>query len=699
MYLYAATIFTSSFLLFLIQPILAKQILPWFGGSAAVWTTCLVFFQFVLLFGYTYADWTTRKLAPKHQATLHVALLLASLALLPVLPDPGWKPLGSEDPGLRILGLLTATIGLPYFLLSTTGPLVQAWFARTFAQGTPYRLFALSNLASMLALIAYPIAVEPWISSLAQGRVWSLAYALFVALCAAAAWRGARAAPVNETRSDAASPPLKKGGEGGFAGIGAERNSSPAPLFQRGEEIPPASTQRLAWFVFAATGSFLLLAITNYVCMNIAAIPFLWVAPLSLYLLSFILCFDGKGWYRRGLFMFFAGAMLIAMAGLMTSSKLTLDLKVLVPVYLAGLFICCMFCHGELAATKPAPRYLTSFYLMISLGGAMGALLVGVIAPYALPGYYELGGGLLVVALLLLIRLRNDALPYKIAGLIVLGSVAYACYYQIDRYATETRVMKRNFYGSLRTWDTEIGDEPVRKFVHGAILHGQQFLAPERRREPTTYYSGASGVGRILSVLDKPGRRVGVIGLGAGTLAAYGRSGDYFRIYEITPLVIGIAETEFSYLKDSGARVETVLGDARLNLEREAGQKLDLLVIDAFSGDAIPVHLITREAVAVYRRHLVPGGVLAFHVTNRYLDLAPVVKQIADGHGLASVLVSDNPMGEDAEAYSRTDWVLVSADRELLQRDEIQHAAAPIASHPDWRLWTDDFNNLFQILK
>nr|MBA2690748.1 fused MFS/spermidine synthase [Burkholderiales bacterium] len=477
------------------------------------------------------------------------------------------------------------------------------------------------------------------------------------------------------------------------ADSGAARDE-PAPT-----EAPPKVSQRLAWFTFAALGSFLLLAITNHVCTNIASIPFLWVAPLSLYLLSFILCFDGRGWYRRRLNFLLTGALLIPMAGLLASATLTLDLKLIVPLYLAGLFISCMFCHGELALRKPSPTYLTGFYLMISLGGAVGALLVGVIAPHALPGYFELGFGLTAVALLLTSQLRREVLPYKVAGFIVTVAVAAAWVYQIEIYSAQTRLMARNFYGSLRTWDTTISGELIRKFVHGAILHGHQFLSAERSRQPTTYYAETSGVGRALTALNSSNRRIGVIGLGAGTLAVYGKAGDYLRVYEINPQVIDIALKEFTFIGMSPAKIDIVLGDARLNLEKEAAQRFDLLVIDAFSGDAIPVHLITREAVAVYHRHLQPGGVLAFHVTNRYLQLAPVVKQLADSYGLSSVLVGDEPLSTDKEIYSSTDWVLVSANKKFLQQETFQQAAKAIIDYPNRHPWTDDFNNLLQILK
>ncbi|MBI5443052.1 MAG: fused MFS/spermidine synthase [Deltaproteobacteria bacterium] len=671
MLLYAATIFLSSFLLFLIQPILAKQILPWFGGAAAVWTTCLVFFQFALLIGYAYSDWTARRLGPKAQAALHALLLGASLWFLPVLANPAWKPLGAEDPALRILGLLAATVGLPYFLLSTTGPLIQAWFARTLPDRSPYRLFALSNLASMLGLLAYPFVVEPRVSALGQSHGWSAAYALFVLLCAASALRGQR-------------------------GSGAARLALGTDLASRAE--PPTAAERVRWFGLAALGSFLLLAVTNHLCLNIASIPFLWILPLSLYLLSFILCFDGRGWYRRGAFLPLSGVLLAAMSLCLANSKLSLNLQVVIPVYLAGLFALLMVCHGELAERKPAPAHLTAFYLMISLGGAIGALVVGVLAPYALPGYFELGFGL-VAAALLLATIRHRGVPVALARVALMGFVVVCSGIQFRAYASANRVMARNFYGSLRTSDTFTpGGTPIRQFVHGAIRHGEQYLRPDKRDEPTSYYSPSSGIGRALRTLQKPGLRVGVVGLGAGAIAVWAQPGQYYRFYEINPQVVEVARSEFSFLADCRAGHHVVLGDARLQLEREPPQGFDLLVLDAFSGDAIPTHLITSEAFAVYLRHMNPGGVLAFNTTNRYLDAAPVVKVLAESRGLKTAYIHDAP--EDAAAgHCRTDWLLVSANHSFLGSPLIRSVAGAVAEPRVRQLWTDDFTNLFHILK
>ena len=674
MLLYACTIFTSAFLLFLVQPVIAKQILPWFGGSAAVWTTCLVFFQAALLAGYAYSDLTTRKLKPRAQVMLHIALLVASLAVLPIVADVSWKPAGDEDPGARILGLLFATIGLPYFLLATTGPLVQAWFARTFPSGTVYRLFALSNLASMLALISYPFAFEPWITTATQAYGWTSGYALFVLLCGASALYSLHDAGAPVAASSAIAP--------------AAQNDAPAP----------GGVDLALWLALAAMGSWLLLAITNHITQNIASIPFLWLAPLTLYLLTFILCFESDGWYQRSLLLGPLAVILGFCAWGLQTSDVTLEIKIAIPLYLTGLFTCCMFFHGELARMRPAPRYLTLFYLMVSLGGALGGMFVGLIAPRIFPTYYELGLGFVLTALLAAVTLRRMPFFVWLVAIAMAGVCGYFWNKQIDQLKEDARVMVRNFYGALRTKDTgpETSEDAVRRLIHGVILHGEQYLKPERRSEPTTYYGPDSGVALAIKNINPDGQRVGVIGLGTGTLAVWGKPGDSYRFYDINPQVIEVAQSEFTYLKDSKATIETSLGDARLNLEREAPQNFDVLVVDAFSSDSIPVHLITGEAMAVYLKHVKPGGAVVFHVTNRFLKLAPVVKSLADSFGLYAALIVDD---SEETNFSKTDWVIVTRDQALVDSGAIAGKASEFDAIPGLKLWTDDFNNLFQILK
>lgn len=674
--LYAVTIFVSAFLLFLLQPITAKQILPWFGGSAAVWTTCLVFFQTTLLLGYAYSDAVTRHLSPKVQVRLHIALLVLSCALLPIVPGSQWKPVGGENPSLLILGLLAATIGLPYFLLSTTSPLVQAWFARRFPARSPYRLFALSNLASMLALLGYPLALEPWVATRLQSYGWSAAYVVFALLVAASAWRSLRAEPVAAAA-------------GGATALGAGAAA----------DTPPALGAQLRWMALAATGSYLLLAVSNHICQNIASIPLLWIVPLSIYLLTFILCFDGEGWYRRETFLAVLAAALGVMAWTLADQDLTQRLELQIGVFCVGLFIACMFCHGELARLKPAPRYLTRFYLMVSLGGAIGAALVGLVAPLVLPAYFELAFGLVLCAALLVLQtLPLHKVFVALAGASLLFAIG-AGTWGIHDFYDNTILATRNFYGVLRVQEWDQGTSNAhRSLIHGTILHGTQYLDPDLERSATTYYTQTSGIGRAIESLHPSLRpiKVGIIGLGTGTIATYGSKGDVYRFYDINPAVVGISKRYFTYLAQSEATIEIALGDARLSLEREPPQGFDVLAIDAFSSDAIPVHLITAEALAVYRRHMKPGGIIAFHVTNRYLDLAPVVQKLADAAGLHAVQVDDD--GDDALA-SRSDWVLLSDSAQALAREPINEAAEAVTPRPEWRLWTDDFNNIVQVLK
>ena len=662
---YAATIFISSFLLFLVQPIIAKQILPWFGGSAAVWTTCLVFFQSALLAGYAYADLTTR-LGPRRQALLHVALLVASLAFLPILASPGWKPTGDESPIPAILLLLAATIGLPYFLLSTTTPLLQAWYWRRFEAAVPYRLFALSNFASLIALLGFPVLFEPLLTLPQLGWLWSGLYVVLVALCASIAWRSKDAFPA-------------------------------AAIGDAGPHAAPAWGAQLQWFAFSAMGSVMLLATTNHVTQNIASVPFLWVLPLSLYLLSFILAFDHPRWYRRWVFVAALAGLVPAMAWSMNS----LDLRIAAPLYFAGLFAACMWCHGELALLRPDPRHLTRFYLMLSLGGAAGAVLVAIAAPIALRGYFEHGIALLLLALLMAWRLPGAA---RIVGLAVLVVTVGLVGRGYADYSRDVRVMARDFYGVVRTRDHD-SPVPYRAMYHGSIMHGGQLLGDAYRNRPSDYFGPHTGYGRAFGGLralrPKAPLNVGIIGLGAGVIAAYGRPGDEFVFYEISPRVVDIAAREFSFLRDTAARSAVVLGDGRLSLEREAPRAYDLLGIDAFAGDSIPMHLITREAMALYVKHLKPDGVIVFQATNRFVDLMPVVKRLAMEFGFDAVLVSDSPENTaDADYwYSSTDQVIVTRNRALLESPIVAAGATPIAARGDLRVFTDAHHNLLRILK
>ena len=675
----AVTTALSAFLLFLIQPVVARSILPWFGGTAAVWTTALVFFQVMLVAGYAYADLLTRKLAPKSQWLVHGALLLTSLALLPVGIDAAWKPADADNPIGRILLLLSATIGLPYLMLATTGPLLQSWAGRRRDAARTYQLYALSNAGSLLALLAYPTLVEPRSTNPQQMLGWSAGYAAFVALGLIAAWHAGRdPAPA---------------GEAAKAGTAAA--------------APGAGTQAL-WALLPLLSSALLLAVTNHITRDIATIPFLWILPLTLYLISFILCFQGRHWYWRKTWT--AAGCLLAMTMLgglgwrvdWTDLRLVPGLMPItdaVVLYLAGLFALCMFCHGELARRAPATAHLTRFYLMVAVGGAVGGALVGILAPLALRWHWELPIALLGFVLVATALAPGWIKPLGGLAVVVCGWWTFA---YVDSIRANSIELTRNFYGALRVKAEPLEANPdgLWTLMHGSISHGAQLRQPGGSRQPTTYYGEGSGVGRALLALNadasRGSLRVGLIGMGVGTLATYGRDGDVYRFYEVNPAVVALARKRFTFLRESPASIEVALGDARLSLERETPQRFDLLVIDAFSGDAIPVHLLTREAAQVYRRHLAQDGVIALHVSNRYLDLTGICQQLAEALDWQAWQIVDQPrrVGQDG-----SEWVLVTGNRAVLERLQADGAGRPVTAVPGLRPWTDESNSLFQILR
>ena len=669
MWLYAISIFIGAFLLFQIQPMIAKMILPWFGGSAAVWITCLLFFQSMLLAGYLYAHVLVQFLKPSAQAALHALLLAASLTAVPVGPALSWKPSGHEEPVLHILGLLTVSIGLPYVLLSATSPLLQAWYARQCRSELPYRLFALSNFASLLGLLAYPFLVEPLFPLAVQSWAWSAGYVLWAGLVIGTAATGFR------KQAEAAAP---------------------APAEDPGGAAAPALSERILWLAFSCCGVVLLLAVTHHLTQNITSIPFLWILPLSLYLLSFIICFSVEPAYTRSLYL---GPLAIVLVALMYGTlryDSTTRLSLVIGFFSFGLFMLCMFCHGELARRKPSPKYLTSFYLMIAVGGALGGLLVGAAAPLLFRGYMDMPLAVAACTILLLCAHWRESWQSRlIAGLLCVGMAAGTGYYLL-KYSENVAAMERNFYGSLRVMVANRGSEfESHVLIHGSVAHGVQFMDSGRRRDTTAYYGPNSGAALVLGARGDRPLRVGLVGLGIGTLAAYSRPGDVYRCYEINPLVVKLAREQFSFLADAPARIELVMGDARLALERESNQDYDVLVVDAFSGDAIPVHLLTREALQLYFRHLKPDGVLALHLTNNHIDLVPVADQLARALGKHAVLV-ESELDEEREIYN-ADWVLMSSHP--LKDPQLEGASQPLRSRPGQRPWTDDFSNLFQILK
>jgi len=671
------TIFSGALLLFAVEPLIAKMILPWFGGSAEVWITCLLFFQAALLVGYLYAHVLTTRVAPAWQWRTHLFLLTVSLLFLPIIPSERWKPVGGEEPLPFILALLAATIGLPFVLLSATGPLTQAWLSRSDSQANAghkiYRLYALSNLGSLIALLSYPVLIEPWLPTRQQAWSWSLIYLVFAVLSAVAAW----------TTRDAV----------------AKIDRTPAD-----DEPYPKIRDRLLWFVLALCASATLLGATNHMLRNIAAIPLLWVLPLALYLLSFIICFDNPRWYYRPAWYALFGAVSSAMIYYARNFFVS-DYVAQLALFNGGLFVFCMVCHGELASLKPSPRHLTSFYLTIAAGGAAGGLLIAAVAPVLLRDDYDLALLLPSVTLLVIwlawrripaaepAWLRWSGLLFPLyLWLFLTGSLAL--YLRAD--LADILVSVRNFYGPLRVTlrPATATSAEIIMLRNGNIVHGREFTAETRRCEPVSYYAPASGIGLAIRELGKNGPlNVGVIGLGAGTIAGYGRKGDMFRFYEINPQVRDLATGAFHYLS-CPAQSSVAIGDARLSLERENPRNFDVLALDAFTSDAIPVHLLTTEAFRLYWRHLKPDGILAVHVSNRYVDLAPIVARAAEENGKFARLITN--VGDDVDVVvDGSYWVLVSANADFFSRLPAQ--GQPIAIGP--RAWTDDYSNLWQSLR
>jgi hypothetical protein len=668
-----ATIFFGAFFLFQVEVLIAKAILPWFGGSAQVWTTCLLFFQTGLLCGYLYAHLLAERVPPIWQVRIHIGLLVLSLAVLPIFPAEFWKPTGEENPLLMILGLLTATIGLPFFLLSATNPLVQSWLARQQSKA-PYKLFALSNFGSMLALVSYPLVVEPFLPLRVQTWTWSIGYALFVVLCATTAWR--------------------------------YRSGEQTALIDTDDAgDAPSWSERGLWFALAALPSAMLLAVTNFLLQNVAAIPLFWIVPLALYLLSFIVAFGSLWWYWRPFWYLAAaaaiGALIVAMSGFSSLN----DYRFL-PLFTICLFVVCLVCHGEVASLRPKPRYLTGFYLIIAAGGAFGGLFVAAVAPLLLFANFELQiivpltAAAIVMAAWWRYRftkragLRDALLMVSLS--LLSGATSYMAVYTY-RDLQGSHFIDRNFYGALRVTDLPPllpGDER-RLLLNGSINHGEQYLAPEKRREPITYFSRASGLGVALDEMGKDGPlKVGVIGLGTGTIAAYCRPGDTYKFYEINPLVLQIAQTEFSYLADCPTGPTTSMGDARLSLESEQPQQYDVFAVDAFISDAIPVHLLTREAFDLYWRHLKPDGVLLVHISNRYVDLAPIVARAAEANGKRTRVIANG--ADPTQAVSAATWMVVTSRPGFFERPALQGAFDPEVP-AGFTGWTDDYSNLWQV--
>jgi len=751
--LFGVAIFLSAFLLFFVQLFLAKRILPIFGGAPSVWTSCIMFFQILLLAGYVLAHFLASRFELKNQGLAVVALLAISIGTIvvtafswptPITPSVASGSAFFGHPSLAIVKFLSLAIGLPFLILSTTSPLVQNWFASAFPGASPYRLYALSNAGSLLGLLSYPFLLEPMLRLQTQAWLWTSAFVLYAAIYSACAFW------VRKTKSEK-----------------VERETE--TVHQGGEEL--GRSRPALWIAASFFASTLLLSTTNYICQEVAVIPFLWVLPLSVYLLSFILTFEGGNWYNRN---FFHALLALSVVWVVLVTPLNANYSYITQTAACVLllFAGCMACHGEAFRLRPSSRSLTRFYLSISSGGALGGIFVNLLAPRIFPGYWEYPLSVLGTTGLLLVIVEKDSdswlhkgklwLAVAMASIIVflatlelaqvwprstwlnglrprlivvgIAGLALALYAKsrqekqesnaapfvrisvavvfllfitgfilpIRDFYTNVLAASRNFYGVL----TVVLDKPDNYLTlwHGKTAHGFQFLQPGLEHLPTGYYGQHSGANILLRNWQGGPVRVGLVGMGAGTLAALGRPGDTYRFYEINPDVPKYSSGEkpfFTFVRDSHARVEIVLGDARLSLEQEAqkgtNQKFDVLVLDAFSSDSIPLHLLTREAFAIYLRQLRDAdSVIAVHISNKTLDLGPVLAGIAREFHLQTVRTHPTWMGGFS---AQSDWILLSPSTGELSSPELKAASVPFPDKTEPILWTDDFSNLVRVLR
>ncbi len=665
-------IFLGAFLLFAVEPMAAKRLLPALGGSSAVWITCLVFFQTALLLGYLYAHWLGCRSSTQPAEALHISLLVIASAMLLMMAQPDMGQ-AAGHPLTAIFQALTLTIGLPFLLLASTSPLLQLWLARREGAGVPWRLFALSNAGSLLALLLYPAVVEPHFSLSTQRAAWGCGFGVYAILSALVAWR----VRGGVYRSTSATTDAKENGTRG------------------------TRRARLLWFLLPAGAAMQLCAVTSHLSQNIAAIPLLWILPLGVYLLTFIVAFDAPRLYRRWIVVRLLVVFLAALGYMLSKTDVSLPIQVSIGFFLTELFFACLFCHAETYALRPAnPSESTLFYLLIAAGGAAGSIFIGLGCPLLFDANYDVALTFLATAALALLVTWDSGWGQRLLWSVGTALLLALVIMLHIVYGRNTLVAVRNFYGCLRVRQSYVPPqaETIRTLLHGTIEHGTQWFAPDFRRVPTTYYATDSGVGLALRDCcgDQP-RTIGVVGLGAGTLAAYGKPGDRLRFYEINPAVLPIAQNLFTYIRESGAQITYALGDARLSLAHEPPQYFDVLAIDAFSGDAIPVHLLTTQAMAVYRRQLAPNGILAFHVSNQYLDLVPVVSELADAAGMQARVV-ETPSNASRGEYRAT-WVLVTDNAAFLAQPMVAAMARPILPRPGLRAWTDDYSSLLPILQ
>lgn len=703
--IFVIAVFLSSFLLFAVQPMIAKFLLPSFGGTAAVWGTCLVVFQTLLLGGYAYAHLLRAKLPPSAQRWTHLGLLAVALLFLPPVPHLNSAAHSGSAPVWELLRSIFTSIGVPFFALSATAPLLMEWFRQSFPGRSPDRLYAFSNAGSLLALLCYPFVLEPLLTRSALAWLWAGGMGLFLAVCATVAWQSRRAGNDRGTTAKPDFTPLPAPGLAGKVG--------------RFDWL---------WVGLPAGGSALLLALTNQISQDVAPMPLLWVAPLSVYLVTFILCFESARFYRRARFIPLCFVAFLLLAWLLHEGYLH-GFWMQISGYLGVLFCACMVCHGELYRLRPPAERLTVYYLAIALGGALGGGFVALAAPVLFDTLLEtplIALTLTALCAFMLWRERSrrggradrpiaptllggtPAWQLALAGtVLVAGSLGYV----LREQRRESVYFTRSFYGAYRVKEgpTLLMDRinyplahgPARVLFSGQIYHGLQFTESEAAKIATTYYSDQGGLGFAFRELPaRTNRNIGAIGLGTGTLAAYGQPGDRIRFYEINPDVVRIAQTQFTFLTNCPATISIGLGDGRLSLEREPPQNFDLLVLDAFAGDSIPMHLLTEEAMRSYVRHLKPDGVMAFHISNSHLDLDPIVRALAAKHDLTTVLVPARRTDVRTGKLPSI-WILLSANEEFLRRPEVLNLMN-LSSRSERRpslLWTDDHASILPILR
>jgi len=714
LFVYGLTIFLGATLLFLVQLIFARLALPLLGGAPAVWNTAMVFFQAVLLAGYAYAHWLSSKVRPAMQMKIHLAVLLLPLISLPVAIPAGWQIPTEGNPIPWLLGLLAVAVGMPFFAVSTTSPLLQKWFASTShpAAKDPYFLYAASNAGSLVGLLGYPLVIEPNTALKWQGSAWSVGFGLLIALMLAC----------------------------GSLTRGSSVKSTPGVVV---DEPPVLPICRIRWLVYALVPSSLMLSVTAYISTDIAAVPMLWAIPLALYLLTFIVAFSRRPLVSHALARRALPLLLVAVVMVLAMGATT-PLSLLMGLHLAAFFVAALVCHGELARDRPSPRHLTEFYLWMSAGGAIGGIFNGLLAPvlfnrlteYPLMlvaaawiglskggqamGYRKLS---LAVVPALLAILLSLALPAHwenslLRNIIVFGVPAVFCFLAsrdgirfalaiggvllVSRFLPEhesrTLFAGRSFFGIHRV--TESGQGRFHLLFHGKTVHGIQSLDPAQRKVPLSYYHPTGPLGQIFTT--RGSRPVAAVGLGAGAAAAYGKAGQEFTFYEIDPSVKRIASDPryFTYLADSPAHIEVITGDARLKLSTAPDAHFELIILDAYGSDSVPAHLLTREALQLYLRKLAPGGLIAFHISNLHMDLRPVVGNLAHDGGLPCLFQEDADFQEAESTMGKAPsrWAVVArhdSDLELFLRSNRWQSLAPDAR---LKVWTDDYSSILPLL-